>query len=1237
MAPSDLLEAAPDDALARRAALWCKNAPVDLLAKLKERLLEKTGFPNPYRVHTLGSTQPDDYDAQRVLYVDGAGDLYHGAPPTHVAWLGLLGPPSERADPGALAPLLVHVVLNTRAHARVERSLLNLLVAPQAEPSAGGPGLAVRLHHVSHPPCIRRVHPEREDWTLDAGRSVVLWMCPTPPPDELRRALGDEGVLHLPPIPSADPTRGVVHALAMAILRRSARASGYEQPPELHMEIVFDDSMEASERWVAHMEAHLAQGSPVIRWASHPPPDVLLWVQEDGESPPHDVRERLEAAHRADLPILVVQIGRPDRDYNTLLETGIQRISGASPSPEAVIDAVLLSWLRRWSVEGALRRLRRGAALPPAIEVLSRAPSPLRPDGGEERPRFVVYPDPPLLPLDDELMRLARPSLRSATPTTLLAWGLRGALELPKEHHPVAISYTEATDELGNPSPDRGSGLRDRHALDAVSHVARSLLAAGFRLSYDGTLHLGGPPSGGKASKSRVQATYHLGSAIRSWSRAYSRQPHTLVCHVPYTDPKDARRPRGVTVIRLEAPPDAPAGPPWTDEDLRLARLDVRLHQVFHTCGRFVTGGRIPARKGYTGLSGVLEEVWCSLSNKNGPSPIYVAGGFGGAAGLVADLLRRRGARQIPDTPQAGLPTAESLHTLLNELGARLGWHDDAEHNGEHDDLSRAYNGLSVAENRRLLASTDPMEIAALVLRGLTNIASPRRPTGALPTYELLEGGLQAATNVDLWLMDLDDDGSKELLPWLGVPNVPLPGVGVLYAEANRGSMPIVYLHAKPGTSRSTAEALVDEVLRLQARSAAIEHDLWERLGREGQLARLEGILHHITLICDAQTESAHLRLAVLKRHPEGAIRLTERRARMPAAPETVHLKRQKQKLLVTQLGGPRALATTRRLTPPTTRTPIKADSEVVWSAGQALWRALQLNEALAADTDVPLTFALEKVDESLPLEAMRADSGASDIVAILDPTPPPVISLRRPVIRQLLHEARREARPPDHRLRVLLFGLADQEGLPPAERALRRILGRQIADVHKLLKKFGSADIHDVSNQPEDLLRELSSGQWDVVHLTTHGTVDGSLLLRGDPYGDDALFLHAADLRPCEHSPGFVFFNACFGATMAGQRAVWENARPPRAGGERQVTLALLYAELGCQAVLGPIQPVNEHFAHLMAVEVYQQLVQGAPLEIAVLQARRAMARSSKHPEWPFYAQYGGAGLTLRSLANIG
>lgn len=134
---------------------------------------------------------------------------------------------------------------------------------------------------------------------------------------------------------------------------------------------------------------------------------------------------------------------------------------------------------------------------------------------------------------------------------------------------------------------------------------------------------------------------------------------------------------------------------------------------------RLVLGGKLT---GFAGLvPGVVEEAWLSLKSRH---PLFLAGGFGGAARAVADLLLGTARPEFDgDWARQTVADYDASRALYDQHGGDF---VTLEQMGLDIQTSRAQglaaalnNGLDEAENRELMLATDPTQIARLVLTGL--------------------------------------------------------------------------------------------------------------------------------------------------------------------------------------------------------------------------------------------------------------------------------------------------------------------------------------------------------------------------------------------------------------------------------------------------------------------------------------------------------------------------------------
>lgn len=168
----------------------------------------------------------------------------------------------------------------------------------------------------------------------------------------------------------------------------------------------------------------------------------------------------------------------------------------------------------------------------------------------------------------------------------------------------------------------------------------------------------------------------------------------------------------------------------WGSEDWRaraIERFRRRLAVTECSVARFVIGGEPP--DGNERPSGVVEETILSLALSQ---PVYIAGGFGGAAADLGIVLGLSGLRtgRVPKSLQNHLSSERCLE--LKGIADRLRPppftnlpvlpEEQVEFLRQRAIGGPAWtdNGLALEENRRLFKTRDPDEVARLTLRGLT-------------------------------------------------------------------------------------------------------------------------------------------------------------------------------------------------------------------------------------------------------------------------------------------------------------------------------------------------------------------------------------------------------------------------------------------------------------------------------------------------------------------------------------
>lgn len=350
-----------------------------------------------------------------------------------------------------------------------------------------------------------------------------------------------------------------------------------------------------------------------------------------------------------------------------------------------------------------------------------------------------VYPDPPIRPAELHILRSLHPGRMFLS---LAEWrGLRaaGAIDagwkasadacpgpLGAIRVGVSISPTESWVDLG---------LLPEHQDRISADIARTLIVLGAKVIWGGDLRAG------------------FGSKLENLVRMYQHPTRSAQDHVGLVVPfqvlaissEDAaqeRERRMALAEVVEMPPPAPGWPPaqasaaTTAAFAALAFSDMRQRLATGCQARIVLGGAITNYKGI--YPGIFEEALLTL---RAGKRLYVLGGFGGAASLVAraldgdtrDLIELLAANSVCASPQVRAAHEDWLSRVEIERHDHMRFDpSDAVHTLARvglKGLSRS-NGLSPGQNLRLLESTDLYEIVDLLVRGITSCPKGRPDPG---------------------------------------------------------------------------------------------------------------------------------------------------------------------------------------------------------------------------------------------------------------------------------------------------------------------------------------------------------------------------------------------------------------------------------------------------------------------------------------------------------------------------
>lgn len=387
-----------------------------------------------------------------------------------------------------------------------------------------------------------------------------------------------------------------------------------------------------------------------------------------------------------------------------------------SGDPDAVLNLLFKESLRHLHTQLMLDQQKE-------VEDLILATSPELIMVAGKTSKKVLYPDPPLG--EGELKRLVQAGIVAETPLQ------RFAKKQQLVGQRIAVSLSESGD-----TERYGKGLVH---LDQVGiEISRYLLLAGASLCYGG--HLG--------SEGYTRALFEL---VRKHPIPNVPPLERIQNYVGWPLPLSisdlaefgdlaefVQTPRPTDLSEKDDPLFVENVESFFRPDSGLKRFAwargmtvMRETQAWekNVNARIVLGGKIGPtltaqpdgtreKKWYNSrIPGVLEEVLCSLQNNQ---PVYLVGGFGGCARLVADLLMGKTRIEMDWEYHKDAPFAPEMRTLFEER-ENVSWWDYSEINQFLKDggIEALNNGLTEQENIQLFQELDTFEIIRLLLKGL--------------------------------------------------------------------------------------------------------------------------------------------------------------------------------------------------------------------------------------------------------------------------------------------------------------------------------------------------------------------------------------------------------------------------------------------------------------------------------------------------------------------------------------
>ena len=314
----------------------------------------------------------------------------------------------------------------------------------------------------------------------------------------------------------------------------------------------------------------------------------------------------------------------------------------------------------------------------------------------------ILYPEPPLGKEEQSVLTDFNNEISFVTPTEAMA----KAIDNLKDKK-IAFSVSESDDLLQ-------CGCAKAMLKDIVLELSRYILKAGGYLIYGGDLRKEG------FTESFENFSYQYGEKEKA-----DRQEKYFTNYFPWPIHLNISESNKAEFYHCRVEPkfvNAPDGvnssifiPPVSNENLNVwARSLTKMREEMENDvdARIILGGRLTGFKGK--YAGIIEEFLIA-SQKN--HPIYLIGGFGGAAKAIVDI------REGKDV---------DLLTLAEETPSYTGfltyYNDNNSDKIDYSSIKKQIinytfnNGLTPEENDTLFRTTNILEIVSLILKGLNNI-----------------------------------------------------------------------------------------------------------------------------------------------------------------------------------------------------------------------------------------------------------------------------------------------------------------------------------------------------------------------------------------------------------------------------------------------------------------------------------------------------------------------------------
>jgi hypothetical protein len=956
---------------------------------------------------------------------------------------------------------------------------------------------------------------------------------------------------------------------------------------------------------------------------------------------------------------------------------------------EHIALRAIVEWLRyRHFALDAERRFRDDVPwlipLPRPPELLDLAQGPLL----ESAPTVVMHPDPEVSRHEREVLRQARPRMRLVTPSTFyrgleLRDGGSRCTTAPLCGREIALSVSN--------SPDACSavGFTCEHVTDAIVFLSRALISGGAAVAYGGDLRFGGYDE-------------LLAELIRTYNASGQDRARYLISYQPATmdpaEPGAVRRDLPLTVrslrtapglreaVRLPVPPAlSPSALPALLRTLSAAERvevlvssaiylgDMRRLMSANSFARVALGGQAHPQKdgataGYIGAyPGAVEEAWWTLAAER---PLYIAGGFGGAAGALAALFegdapavlqpgafvgaeyseyRRRAAAFEASPLRAQVQAPGNLEELARNLQVR------AAQLLASDDSARAWNGLTRDDNGRLFHSRDRIEITQLVMRGL---------------YQKCLASAAGKLRIELLRGDILQVEAVDAIAIATYRNVPIGGAAAAIDRAMSSAVTAARHAGRSVIPVPTPEIdadwlVITELCELVAGDLAILPGSIERCAaRVAEVVVRNGFRKLAIVTFGSSTHGAlddvvARMLAGFAKLPDRCTlqwferdrAVYERLAGLLDNRGDVELSR-RELLDVSLIRRPAAALAVRDVVLTTRYADGAVHATILPPEGAAVAMAL----TTPFDT-AQFNAVARPTSGAAPRATLDDAVGEAVVTAILGPHGRDVLRTLRAHRLVIQHDTETAMLPfemftvGDHRFglengvirRPVLSDVPLQLPRPVRRGALQLMLivDPRLAEavdeaeaVEKAVKVSANVVVHQLVGAAatrDAMLAALRDPAIDVFHHCGHAFYDGPEPAQSGLVCPSGERLTGQDIAAFDALPRIAFFNACRSGRL--RRMEPANATPDGTGLALEPIYTRAFAAYflrgGVDAYVGTLWPVRDDAAALFAASVYTELSRGATLDKAVCLARRVLRERTK-ADWANYVLYGDGSFSI-------